>query len=65
MAYIRSQIYKINNLTDAEACLVEPASCAIHGADVLNLPVGSDVLVIGAGPTVRSLSRLFSAPTCG
>jgi threonine dehydrogenase-like Zn-dependent dehydrogenase len=37
----------------------EPASCAIHGADVLKLPVGSDVLVIGAGPTGLLLAQLL------
>lgn len=54
-----SKLYPIKNLTDVEACLVEPASCAIHGADVLKLPVGSSVLVIGAGPTGLLLSQLL------
>jgi len=54
-----SKLYPINNLTDVEACLVEPASCAIHGADVLKLPVGSTVLVIGAGPTGLLLAQLL------
>lgn len=40
-----SMVYPIHNLTDIEATLVEPASCAIHGADVLRLAVGSTVFV--------------------
>lgn len=47
----QKKVYKIFNLTDEEATLVEPASCAIHGADKLNLPVGSEVLILGSGPT--------------
>ena len=45
------KVYKIKNLTDEEATLVEPASCAIHGLDKLNPPVGVDALIFGAGPT--------------
>ncbi|KAG6816773.1 hypothetical protein H0H87_003036 [Tephrocybe sp. NHM501043] len=41
------KVYKIHNLTDEEATLVEPASCAVHGLDKLNAPVGVEVLVIG------------------
>ena len=45
------KVYKIKNLTDEEATLVEPASCAIHGLDKLNPPVGVEALIVGAGPT--------------
>ena len=48
------KIYKIKNLTDEEATLVEPASCAIHGLDKLNPPVGVEALIFGAGPTGES-----------
>ena len=44
-------MYKITNLTDEEATLVEPASCAIHGMDKLNPAVGIEALIFGAGPT--------------
>lgn len=37
------KLYKIKNLTDEEATLLEPASCAIHGLDKLNPPVGIEV----------------------
>ena len=39
------KVYKIMNLTDEEATLVEPASCAIHGLDKLNPPVGVEALI--------------------
>ncbi|KAK0192223.1 chaperonin 10-like protein [Armillaria mellea] len=55
----QKKVYKIFNLTDEEATLVEPASCAIHGADMLNLPVGSEVLILGSGPTGLILSQLL------
>jgi len=48
------KVYKIKNLTDEEATLVEPASCAIHGLDKLNPPVGVEALIFGAGPTGKS-----------
>ncbi|KAG8932067.1 N-terminal acetyltransferase A complex catalytic subunit ard1 [Tulasnella sp. 419] len=52
-------VYKIRNMTDEAATLVEPTSCAIHGMDRLNLPVGSDVLLIGGGPTGLMLVQLL------
>ena len=54
-----SKVYKINNLTDEEATLVEPAACAIHGLDQLNPGVGIDALIIGAGPTGLILAQLL------
>lgn len=51
------KVYKIHNLSDEEATLVEPASCAIHGLDKLNPPVGVEALIFGAGPTGRDVSR--------
>ncbi|KAF8842003.1 GroES-like protein [Paxillus ammoniavirescens] len=53
------KVYKIHNLTDEEATLVEPAACAIHGMDKLNPPVGIEALVIGAGPTGLILAQLL------
>lgn len=49
------KVYKIYNLSDEEATLVEPAACAIHGMDRLNAAVGIDALIIGAGPTGKTL----------
>ncbi|KAF9239347.1 chaperonin 10-like protein [Melanogaster broomeanus] len=53
------KVYKIHNLTDEEATLVEPAACAIHGMDKLSPPVGIEALVIGAGPTGLILAQLL------
>lgn len=46
-------------ILNASLSIHQPASCAIHGADVLNLPVGSNVLVIGAGPTGLLLAQIL------
>ncbi|KIM85703.1 hypothetical protein PILCRDRAFT_816905 [Piloderma croceum F 1598] len=54
-----SKVFKIQNLTDEEATLVEPAACAIHGLDKLAAPVGIEVLIIGAGPTGLILAQLL------
>lgn len=43
------------------AGLAEPTACAMHGADVLDLAPGSDVLVFGAGPTGLILAQLLKA----
>jgi D-arabinitol dehydrogenase (NADP+) len=48
------KVFKITNLTDIEATLVEPAACAVHGVDKLQAPVGAEALIIGAGPTGNS-----------
>ncbi|PPQ73834.1 hypothetical protein CVT24_012259, partial [Panaeolus cyanescens] len=53
------KVYKIHNLTDEEATLVEPASCAIHGLDKLDPPVGVEALIFGAGPTGLILAQLL------
>ncbi|KAK4688390.1 hypothetical protein P7C73_g1720, partial [Tremellales sp. Uapishka_1] len=57
--YHFSKCYKIHNLTDEEATLLEPASCAIHGMDKLKMPFGATVLLIGAGPTGLILAQLM------
>ena len=53
------KLYKIKNLTDEEATLLEPAACALHGLDKLSPPVGVEVLVLGAGPTGLILAQLL------
>lgn len=60
-----SKSYKVfklspnSSLTDEEACLVEPCACAIHGLDRLDLSPGSEVLILGAGPTGLLLAQLL------
>ncbi|KAI9632638.1 chaperonin 10-like protein [Dioszegia hungarica] len=59
VAFNFSKCHKINNLTDEEATLVEPASCAIHGMDKIKMPFGAKCLLIGAGPTGLMLAQLL------
>ncbi|KAG6873918.1 N-terminal acetyltransferase A complex catalytic subunit ard1 [Termitomyces sp. Mi166 len=55
----QKKLYKVKNLSDEEATLLEPAACAIHGLDKLNPPVGVEVLLLGAGPTGLILAQLL------
>lgn len=59
IVYPYNKLYKIHNLTDEEATLLEPAACAIHGLDKLSPPVGVEVLLFGAGPTGLILAQLL------
>ncbi|KAL4068586.1 chaperonin 10-like protein [Scleroderma yunnanense] len=59
IVYDQRKLYKIKNLTDEEATLLEPAACAIHGLDKLSPPVGIEVLLLGAGPTGLILAQLL------
>lgn len=58
-AYPAGKVFKIQNLTDVEATLIEPASCACHGLDKIRPRLGSSVLMFGAGPTGLMLSQLM------
>jgi 2-desacetyl-2-hydroxyethyl bacteriochlorophyllide A dehydrogenase len=46
-------------MTWAEAALVEPVSCAVHGTDRLGPVLGEDVLVVGAGTMGLLLMQLL------
>lgn len=59
ISYDSQKVYKIHNLSDEEATLLEPAACALHGLDKLHPPVGCEVLLIGAGPTGLILAQLL------
>ncbi|KAI0360491.1 NADP+-dependent D-mannitol dehydrogenase [Trametes cingulata] len=59
VAFDAKKVYKIHNLSDEEATLVEPAACAVHGMDKLDAPVGVDALIIGSGPTGLILAQLL------
>ncbi|KNZ82272.1 L-threonine 3-dehydrogenase [Termitomyces sp. J132] len=59
VVYQQKKLYKVENLSDEEATLLEPAACAIHGLDKLNPPVGVEVLLLGAGPTGLILAQLL------
>jgi len=59
IVYPQRKLYKIKNMTDEDATLLEPAACAIHGLDKLNPQVGIEVLLLGAGPTGLILAQLL------
>jgi len=59
VVYKQHKLYKVHNLSDEEATLLEPAACAIHGLDKLAAPVGVEVLLLGAGPTGLILAQLL------
>lgn len=48
---IANNVFKIKNLSNVNATLIEPASCAVHGIDRLAAAAGSSILLFGAGPT--------------
>ncbi|TDL24649.1 GroES-like protein [Rickenella mellea] len=59
IVYNQAKVYKIHNLTDLEATLMEPAACAIHGLDRLSPTPGIEALVLGAGATGLILAQLL------
>ena len=51
MAIPVGRAYKLAaDLPPEEGCFAEPVACAVHSANKLNVGLGSDVVVIGAGP---------------
>lgn len=59
VTYNQSKVFKYSNISDEEATLLEPASCAIHGLDKLKPKVGAEVLLLGAGPTGLCMAQLL------
>lgn len=55
--------YSVTGLADDTAVATEPAACAMHGLETLQVKPGSTALVFGAGPTGLLLSQLLVA--CG
>ncbi|MCI1262008.1 MAG: zinc-dependent alcohol dehydrogenase family protein [Tetrasphaera jenkinsii] len=51
--------FPLDGVDPSVAVLTEPLACAVHGADMLALTPGSDVLVLGAGPTGLLLTQLL------
>jgi len=58
-AYPAGKVFKIHNLSDVDATLLEPASCAAHGLEKIAPKLGSSVLMFGAGPTGLVLSQML------
>jgi D-arabinitol dehydrogenase (NADP+) len=54
-----TRCHPVDDLDIDTAVLAEPVSCAIHGLDVLGPQSGSDVLLLGAGPTGLILTQLL------
>ena len=42
-------IFKYDNISPVEACIVEPLSCVIHSVETADVQLGDTVLIIGAG----------------
>ncbi len=53
--------YTVDGLDDDTAVATEPAACAMHGLETLQVRPGSTALVFGAGPTGLLLSQLLVA----
>jgi len=51
--------YSVEGLADDTAVATEPAACAMHGLETLQVKPGSTALVFGAGPTGLLLSQLL------
>ena len=52
--------YDVTGLDDDTAVATEPAACAMHGMETLQVKPGSTALVFGAGPTGLLLSQLLA-----
>lgn len=59
-----ARVFKIKNLSDIDATLIEPASCAAHELDKIAPKMGSLVLLFGAGPTGLVSSSFFPSLVC-
>jgi D-arabinitol dehydrogenase (NADP+) len=60
-----AKCYPVDDLDLDTAVLAEPVACAIHGLDVLAMRPGSDVLVLGAGPSGLILAQLLRQSGAG
>ncbi|KAI9813325.1 MAG: hypothetical protein M1832_006340 [Thelocarpon impressellum] len=58
-AYPAGKVFQIKNLSDVDATLLEPASCAAHGLQKIAPKMGSSVLMFGAGPTGLVLAQML------
>lgn len=48
-----------DSLSFDNASFVEPTACAIHGMDKIDVQIGDDILMFGAGPTGLILAQLL------
>jgi D-arabinitol dehydrogenase (NADP+) len=54
-------VFSTEGLPPDTAVFTEPASCAMHGLETLDLRPGASVLVFGAGPTGLLLAQLIAS----
>ena len=54
-------VFSVDGLPKDTAVFTEPAACAMHGLETLDLRPGSSVLVFGAGPTGLLLAQLIAS----
>jgi D-arabinitol dehydrogenase (NADP+) len=54
-------VFSVEGLPKDTAVFAEPAACAMHGLETLDLRPGSSVLVFGAGPTGLLLAQLIAS----
>ena len=55
------QVFAVDGLEPDTAVFTEPAACAMHGLETLNLRPGGSALVMGAGPTGLLLAQLIGS----
>jgi D-arabinitol dehydrogenase (NADP+) len=58
-SFTQGRLFKIKNISDIDAALIEPASCAMHGLEKIAPKAGSHALLIGAGPTGLMMAQLL------
>ena len=58
-SYTQGRLFKIKNISDSDATLIEPASCAMHGLEKIAPKAGSHALLIGAGPTGLMMAQFL------
>lgn len=58
-SYTQGRLFKIKNISDVDATLIEPASCAMHGLEKIAPKAGSHALLIGAGPTGLMMAQFL------
>jgi D-arabinitol dehydrogenase (NADP+) len=54
------QVFSVEGVEPDTAVFAEPAACAMHGLETLDLRPGGSALVLGAGPTGLLLAQLIS-----
>jgi hypothetical protein len=58
------KVFKIHNLTDVDATLLEPASCAAHGLEKIAPKMGSRLVTGPKSPHTRPRRMLIRPIVC-